>query len=72
PGIGSDRGRGYIVSLRVATLDRVSPEQLEFLMEEAAALIRKKLPRYFQDRDLQVVRDGKRFKIIGDFSLGEI
>jgi hypothetical protein len=72
PGIGSDKGRGYIVSLRVATLDRVSPEQFEFLMEEAAALIREKLPRYFQDRSLEVVRDGKRFKIIGDFSLGEI
>jgi hypothetical protein len=72
PGIGSAKGRGYIVSLRVATLDRVSPEQIEFLMEEAAALIRAKLSRYFPDRDLEVVRDGKRFKIVGDFSLGAI
>jgi hypothetical protein len=69
-GIGSERGRGYIVSLRVATLDHVTPEQFEFLMEEAAVLIRKKLPRYFPGRQLEVVRDGKRFKIIGDFSLG--
>jgi hypothetical protein len=70
-GIGSEQGRGYIVSLRVATLDRVSPEQFEFLMEEAAILIKQKLPRYFPGRSLAVVRDGKRFKIIGDFSLGE-
>jgi hypothetical protein len=72
PGIGSEKGRGYIVSLKVSTLDRVSPEQFEFLMEEAAMLIKKNLPRYFPDRKLEVVRDGKRFKIIGDFSLGEI
>ena len=71
PGIGSEQGRGYIVSLRVATLDRVTPEQFEFLMEEAAILIRKKLPLFFPGRSLAVVRDGKRFKIIGDFSLGE-
>jgi hypothetical protein len=41
-------------------------------MEEAAVLVREKLPRFFPDRDLEVVRDGKRFKIIGDFSLGEV
>jgi hypothetical protein len=40
-------------------------------MEEAAVLIRKKLPLYFPGRSLEVARDGKRFKIIGDFSLGE-
>jgi hypothetical protein len=70
-GIGSEKGRGYIVSLRTATLDTVSPEQFEFLMEQAAALIAARLPRYFPERELEVVRDGKRFKIIGDFSLGE-
>jgi hypothetical protein len=70
-GLGSEQGRGYIISLRAATLDKVTPEQFELLMEEAAALIKKKLPEFFPDRDLRVVRDGKRFKIIGDFSLGE-
>ncbi|MDR0584495.1 MAG: hypothetical protein LBG57_09135 [Treponema sp.] len=71
-GIGSERGRGYIISLRVATLERVSPEQFEFLMEEAAILIKRKLPRYFPGRNLEVVRDSKRFKIVGDFSLGDV
>jgi hypothetical protein len=72
PGLGSEKGRGYVISLKAATLDKVTPEQAEYLMEEAARLIRKKLPEYFPDRKLQVVRDGKRFKIIGDFSLGEV
>jgi hypothetical protein len=51
---------------------RVNPEQFEFLMEQAAMLIQKKLPEYFPGRDLSVVRDGKRFKITGDFSLGDL
>jgi hypothetical protein len=71
-GIGSEKGRGYIISLRAATLERVAPEQLEFLMEEAAGLVAAKLPACFPGRRLEVVRDGKRFKIIGDFSLGEL
>jgi hypothetical protein len=41
PGIGSEWGRGYIVSFRVATLDRVTPVQFDCLLEEAAVLIRK-------------------------------
>ncbi|GHT80873.1 hypothetical protein FACS1894130_12510 [Spirochaetia bacterium] len=71
-GIGSEQGRGYSVSFRVATLDQVTPEQFEYLMTETALLLRNKLPRYFPDRELAVVRDGKRFKIIGDFSLGAL
>jgi hypothetical protein len=71
PGIGSERGRGYIVSFRIATLEPVQPVLFEAFMEEAAGQIRERLPRYFPDRNLEVVRDGKRFKIIGNFSLGE-
>ena len=71
PGFGSEKGRGYLVSLRVATLEKVPPAGFEEFMEEAAALIRERLPRFFPDRRLELVRDGKRFKIIGDFSLGD-
>jgi hypothetical protein len=71
-GIASQKGRGYIVSLRVATLDPVSPAQFEYLLELSAGLLIRKLPRYFPGRDLKVVRDGPRFKIIGDFSLGSV
>jgi hypothetical protein len=71
PGYGSAQGRGYIVSLRVATLEKVPPDQFEAFMDETARLLREKLPRYFPGRRLEVVRDGKWYKIIGDFSLGE-
>jgi hypothetical protein len=71
-GIGSERGRGYRVSFRTATLERVPPEQADFLMGQAAAFIKRKLPDYFPGRHLDVVRDGKGFKIIGDFFLGTL
>jgi hypothetical protein len=69
-GLGSEQGRGYSISLKVATLETVTPEQFEYLMAKAAILIAAKMPRYFPGRELKVVRDGKRFKITGDFSLG--
>lgn len=72
PGIGSERGRGYIISFRAATWEKIHPGQFEFLMAEAAAMVAAKLPGYFPGRDLRVVRDGKRFKIVGDFSLGDV
>jgi len=70
PGIGTELGRGYIISLRIATLEKVDPARYEDLMAESAAAIQELLPRYFPERSLRVVRDGPRFKIIGDFALG--
>ncbi|MDR0642038.1 MAG: hypothetical protein LBG07_06230 [Treponema sp.] len=71
PGLGSEKGRGYLVSLRVATLEKVPSEDFEALMTRAAELVRDRLPRFFPGRSLEVIRDGPRFKITGDFSLGE-
>ncbi|MDR1388345.1 MAG: hypothetical protein LBJ31_00010 [Treponema sp.] len=71
PGIGSEQGRGYLVSFRAATLEKPGRSQYEFLMNETALQIAKRLPLYFPGRELRVVRDGSRFKIVGDFSLGE-
>jgi hypothetical protein len=70
-GFGSGKGRGYLVSLRVATLERVPPAEFDAIMGHAAELVRERLPRFFPDRRLELVRDGPRFKITGDFSLGD-
>jgi hypothetical protein len=70
-GFGSVKGRGYLVSLRVATLERVPPGDFDALMNHTAELVRERLPRFFPGRRLELVRDGPRFKITGDFSLGE-
>jgi hypothetical protein len=63
-------------ALPISTLDQVPAARFEAFMEEAAALVREKLPEFFPGRCLEVVRDKgvlgrERFKIVGDFSLGE-
>jgi hypothetical protein len=70
-GYGSQKGRGYIISVKVATLEKVSPAEREYLMALVSGLVQRKLPRFFPDRRLEIVRDGPVFKIVGDFSLGE-
>jgi hypothetical protein len=69
-GIGSKQGRGYLVELRVATLEKIPEAKRKAFLETAAELIRERLPRFFPGRHLELVRDGNRYKIIGDFSLG--
>jgi hypothetical protein len=70
-GIGSATGRGYIVALRLSTTEKIPDTQLSDFLDEAARLVREKLPIFFPDRHLELVRDGARYKIIGDFSLGD-
>jgi hypothetical protein len=71
-GFGSQKGRGYIINLKASTLEQIPPEKREYLMMISAGFIARKLPQYFPGRDLQVVRDGPAFKIVGDFSLGTV
>ena len=71
-GLGSAHGRGYRISMRIATLDPVSAENRELLLGETAALVAERLPVFFPNRDLRVVKDPGGYKIIGDFSLGDV
>ena len=68
PGFGSEHGRGYIVSIRLSTLERIPPDVMERMEQEILALLREKLPAVFPGRALRVERDGHAFKIIGDLS----
>ncbi len=71
-GYGSEHGRGYVLDIDMVTLTNVSDEKEEEIEEDAVQFIRKRLPEYFPDRELQVHRDGRTFKISGDLSLGEL
>ena len=70
-GYGSRYGRGYVVQVEMATLDRVPADVRELIEREAADLINEKLPYYFPGRSLTVARDRHVFKIHGDLNLGE-
>jgi hypothetical protein len=71
-GYGSEHGRGYVIDVDMVTLSEVPDDVEEEIEEEAVRFIRSKLPEYFPDRDLEVERDGRTFKITGDLKLGEV
>jgi len=42
------------------------------LYKDLFAMVKEALPKFFPNRQLEVVKDGNLYKIIGDFSLGEL
>ncbi len=69
-GIGSQKGKGYVVSIRFVTLKKVDKKLKEKIENEAMQIIDKKLDEKFPEREIDVTRDGKIIKIIGDFNMG--
>lgn len=68
-GFGSEYGKGYVVDVRMVTLQDV-PDEVEHEIDGyVARRIQELAPHYFGDRELRVVREGKTYKIVGDFSL---
>lgn len=68
-GIGSKYGPGYVLRVRVATLESVPEEAYRMLEEAVVERLRQKLPDAFPGAGLQVDRDGEVYKIHGDLSL---
>lgn len=72
PGFGSQKGRGYILDVHMATLQDVAAKDQEKIVSEVVERVRTLLPEYFPQRKLEIVADGTEFKIVGDFSLGSV
>jgi len=72
PGFGSELGRGYLIDVSIVTLDKVDDKIRQEIYETTAKKVEELLPIYFPERNLAVHRDKNRYKIVGDFSLGEI
>ena len=70
PGYGSKTGRGYLLDVHMATLERVRKEDRWRIIEDVVKKIKLLLPLYFPERKLEIFAEGDHFKIIGDFSLG--
>ncbi len=68
-GIGTSHGPGYVVDIRLSTLEAVPTDVREQIALDAAAALAEELPRAFPGRDLSVVREGDMFRIFGDLSL---
>ncbi|MDC7245784.1 MAG: hypothetical protein PQJ47_07730 [Sphaerochaetaceae bacterium] len=69
-GYGSPSGKGYLVDIEIVTLEKVSHQQREIIEMCASDFLEEKLPLYFPSRELHVIREGRVYKIVGDFSLG--
>lgn len=71
-GYGSRYGRGYVIQVRMSTLEHIPVKVRKSIEADVETLVSDKLPVFFPGRDLELERDGHLLKIIGDFSLGSV
>ncbi len=71
-GYGSLYGRGYLLDVQLSTSELPSPALRAQWEKEAAELMQHQLAQIFPERNLKLERDGRNYKITGDFSLGEV
>ena len=70
-GLGSAHGKGYVIDIRLSTLEKVPDEIMNQIENLALRKIGEKLPEYFPGKDLSIIRDGNLLKLHGDLSLGK-
>ncbi|OQX96032.1 hypothetical protein B6I21_02335 [candidate division KSB1 bacterium 4572_119] len=71
-GAGSEYGKGYVVDVHFATLDKIDKKDVDAVEKETIAFLKKKIPVFFPGKKLHVGRDNNVIKIHGDLSLGEV
>ncbi|MBN2280313.1 MAG: hypothetical protein JXQ65_07025 [Candidatus Marinimicrobia bacterium] len=71
-GLGSEYGRGYVLKIKMVTLEKISEEVRNLVDKIALKKIAEKLPLEFPGRKLEIRRDGHVIKIFGDLNLDEI
>jgi hypothetical protein len=68
-GFGSRFGPGYVVDIRLATLQRVPHALKQELRDKVQALLAAKLPGAFPGKELHVDQELRHLRIHGDLSL---
>ncbi len=68
-GFGSKLGSGYVVDIRLSTLQRIPEELREKLRDTVQAMLVAKLPAAFPGRQLHVDKERNHLRIHGDLSL---
>lgn len=68
-GFGSKLGPGYVVDIRLSTLQRIPNKLREELRDKVQALLIEKLPSVFPENKLQVDKEHQHLRIYGDLSL---
>ncbi|MBN2684941.1 MAG: hypothetical protein JXR40_06650 [Pontiellaceae bacterium] len=68
-GFGSKFGPGYVVDIRLSTLEHVPAELKTEIRDKVQSMLIEKLPTAFPGKNLQVDRERKHLRIHGDLSL---
>lgn len=68
-GFGSKFGPGYVVDIRMSTLQRIPRALKSELRDKVLTLLQKKLPEAFPGRELHVDKERRHLRIHGDLSL---
>lgn len=68
-GFDSKFGPGYVVDIRLSTLQRIPPVLTQELREKVQAMLIEKLPTAFPGKTLHVDTEQEHLRIHGDLSL---
>ncbi len=68
-GFGSRFGPGYVVDIRLSTLEHIPGELREELRDAVQAMLEQQLPKAFPGRQLQVDKEDQHLRIHGDLGL---
>ena len=68
-GFGSPFGSGYVLEIRLSTLETVPKDLKEEFLERTQTMLKEGLPAVFPEKKLKVDREGYRLRIHGDLSL---
>ncbi|HUV07196.1 MAG TPA: hypothetical protein VMX75_05670 [Spirochaetia bacterium] len=71
-GFGSEHGAGYVIEVRVATLENVEESVRSRIENDIVRMLNQKLDKAFPGKKLKAEKDGPVYKIHGDISLGTV
>jgi len=69
PGFDSKHGPGYVVDIRLSTIQPIPQELHDELRDKVQEMLRKKLPIAFKNKKLRVEKEKGHLRISGDLSL---
>jgi hypothetical protein len=68
-GFGSEFGPGYVVEIRISTLQTISTAFREEVRDHVQGWLSEMLPHTFPDHEMHVVKELNHLRIYGDLSL---
>lgn len=71
-GLGSPKGKGYVIDIHLSTLEKIPEDVYDRIEDLTIEKLRTALKEHFPDKSLQVDKDGKVIKLYGDLSLGQV